>query len=221
MAAPRRCRQGFTRWNQSSALCVLLVEGAGERMHASQAEQFEALVGPYFDHLYRVAYRLTGSSHDAEDLVQTLFLKLYPKTRELQRIDALKPWLVRALYNAFVDQWRRRNGTTTPTAEDPEAELAAVPSDVPEPAYQTDLDLRLEVVAEAVNMLDPKHRSLIVLHDMEGYSLAELKALLNLPTGTLKSRLFRGRAHLRSLLSLEPSAEALRVPVQGDGEASA
>ncbi|MHB8745347.1 MAG: DUF423 domain-containing protein [Gammaproteobacteria bacterium] len=73
----------------------------------SHAVQFENLLRPHLEHLYRVAYRFAGNVCDAEDLVQDLLVKLYPKLSELTAVEQLRPWLARALYYHAIDKRRR------------------------------------------------------------------------------------------------------------------
>ncbi len=70
--------------------------------------QFEKLVSPHFNNLYKLAYRLTGQRDNAEDLVQDLLLKIYPRLEEMQGIDKLAAWLSRVLYRLFIDQYRQQ-----------------------------------------------------------------------------------------------------------------
>src|SRR5947209_19904760 len=79
---------------------------------------FEDLLRPQVEYLFRLAWRFTGSVADAEDLVQDVLLKLYPRTRQLVDIEQLRPWLARVLYREYVDLVRRR-------ARSPIADLAA------------------------------------------------------------------------------------------------
>src|SRR5882762_11464065 len=69
---------------------------------------FDDLLRPQVEYLYRLAWRFTGSVADAEDLVQDVLLKLFPKTEELLEIERLRPWLARVLYNQYVDSVRQR-----------------------------------------------------------------------------------------------------------------
>src|SRR5947207_13761729 len=69
---------------------------------------FEGLLRPQVEYLYRLAWRFTGSVADAEDLVQDVLIKLFPRTRELLEIEKLRPWLARVLYNQYVDSVRKR-----------------------------------------------------------------------------------------------------------------
>ena len=82
---------------------------------------FESLLAPHVDHLYRLAYRFTGNSHAAEDLVQDVLVKLYRMQGEIERLEKPRPWLARVLYHEYVDRWRRED---TITAEHTDALLA-------------------------------------------------------------------------------------------------
>lgn len=186
------------------------------RARGTLPARFDALLRPHVPLLYRVAYRYTGRREDAEDLVQDLLTKLYPRTADLERLDDLRPWLMRALYNAFVDGVRRqrRAPDSSPLPdEEPAAEV-----DVPDEAVR---DEQRQALAAAIGALSPEHRAVVVLHLLEGYSLPELQGLLELPIGTLKSRLHRAKAHLRSALdpadeqALEPKTHLERVNGHG------
>jgi len=157
--------------------------------------RFERLLTPVLPTLYRVAYRYTGRREDAEDLVQELLTRLYPRLDELERLETLRPWLMKALYNAFVDgvRWRSRR---------PDANGEGLPIDTL--AAATDSLRRLEDqqhLQRALDELTPEHRAVVMLHLVEGYSLPELSLWLDVELGTLKSRLHRARARLRASLA--------------------
>ncbi len=173
---------------------------------------FEELMEPHFHQLYRLACRFTANQYDAEDLVQDLLTKLYPKTAQLQQIGDLKTWLARSLYNLFIDRVRARSRSAMDLSDHALSDrLDTLPSEGSGPeAYQQRLQ-NLDLLDKALNKLSESHRSVLILHDMEGYTLAELQAILDLPMGTLKSRLHRARAGLRQVLAMEPSAGNGRV----------
>ncbi len=163
--------------------------------------EFETLVRPHLDGLYRMAYRLTGHNQDAEDLVQELMVRLYRGPQDLAQVVGLRPWLVGALHNLFVDQWRHRRRTPFGHLH-PEPWEALFENEAGASAVEQEVhaaDLRREVLA-ALYSLSRDHRALLVLHDVEGRSLPELTDVLHLPLGTLKSRLFRARRKLRAAL---------------------
>jgi RNA polymerase sigma-70 factor, ECF subfamily len=177
------------------------------RNAASQAAEFDQLLRPHVPSLYRTAYRYTGRREDAEDLVQDLLIKLYVRMPELTQVADLRPWLIRSLYHAFVDRYRKAG--RSPELVDVE-EQALVALDDPEQDMLT-LEQRRALTA-AIRQLNPEHRAVVMLHLVEGHSLVELSAILEVQVGTLKSRLHRAKAQLQENLKfMEPNALAERV----------
>jgi len=175
--------------------------------------RFEELLRPHLEYLYRLAWRFTGNSADAEDLVQDVLLKLYPR-EELSRIEKLRPWLARVLYRQYVDWVRRRaRSPIVEQALDMEGEdpLDALPALEGGPEEHAERSRWQERIAEALGRLNPEQRAVVALHDIEGYSLEELAEVLETPLGTLKSRLHRARGRLRALLRMEPFSAGERV----------
>lgn len=182
----------------------------------SEGSDFVAAVRPHLDHLYRTAYRFSGSAEDAEDLVQDLLTKLYARRTELQEVDQLRPWLTRSLYHAFVDAKRKRSRTPLGHQVEMQTEADADPWDCfagsgPLPEEETELLIAGARLRQALFTLRPEQRALLVLHDAEGYTLLELETLLSTPLGTLKSRLHRARHQMRDLLQPEPFSAIERV----------
>ncbi|MGQ0697360.1 MAG: RNA polymerase sigma factor [Panacagrimonas sp.] len=174
---------------------------------------FDELVRPHLERLYRLAFRFTGSRDDAEDLVQSLLIKLIPQERRLLEVEILGPWLARSLYNLYVDDARRRArevsgiGIATGDSEILD-QLVDEAAESPEQSAERLLSQRR--LSAAWQQLPPEQRAVIAWHDIEGYSLDELAVAHDLPLGTLKSRLHRARARMRRLL-MEPSALSERV----------
>lgn len=165
---------------------------------SSRQAEFEALVRRHLAWLYRQAYRYTGHREDAEDLVQELLARLYRNPGKFPQMAVPRAWLMKALHNLFVDQWRHRRRT-------PLGHLHPEPWEVlleNQPGGNTPEDavaaagLERDIVA-ALYSLGHEQRALLVLHDVEGHGLQELSETLGLPVGTLKSRLFRARRQLR------------------------
>jgi RNA polymerase sigma-70 factor (ECF subfamily) len=155
---------------------------------------FEQLLRPHLDRLYRLAFRFTGARDDAEDLVQELCTRLLPRLDDLQRLERPGPWLARALHNLYVDQVRHRARSPVETVDEP-PDVAA-----PGPDIEQLAGLTAERIAAALAQLPAEQRAVVAWHDIEGYTLEELADSQDLPLGTLKSRLHRGRAALRRLL---------------------
>lgn len=184
------------------------------------ASEFEAFVQPHVHHLYRLAYRFTGSVADAEDLVQDVLTKLLARSRELRSIDQPRPWLTRVLYHQFVDDVRAL-ARDPATPSESEVELSAqehsLAAEDATPETALERAFTAARLQSALRGLPEPQRAVLALHDMEGYTLTELSRMLELPIGTLKSRLHRARAALRTQLSpgagdrVEPSPPPGRV----------
>lgn len=185
----------------------------------SRRQRFETRVQPHLGTMYRFAYRLTERREDAEDLVQDVVVKLYPKLSELETLDRPGTWLNRVLYHHFVDLSRRqahRSLKFESEFADPE-NLQSWLETVPDPGFGPDEKLELDrlgtVVRSLLDALPADHRTLLLLHDVDRWRLEDLSEVLDLPVGTLKSRLHRIRSALRRKLesSVEPSEADQRL----------
>ncbi len=171
---------------------------------------FEDMVAPHIEQLYRLAFRFTGVREEAEDLVQDLLIRLYPRREELAAVDNLRPWLARVLYRLYIDRIRAA-GRSPLDSRDPETEVDQQEDGTPGPDQLTDRVLTRERLQRALAELNQDQRILLSLHDVEGYTLAELVDILETPIGTLKSRLNRARARVRESVSMEPFRDSRRV----------
>jgi RNA polymerase sigma-70 factor (ECF subfamily) len=167
--------------------------------------------------LYRSAYRWTGAVDRAEDLVQQLLLRLYPRLAELRELDQVRPWVLRVMYRIFVDQLRReRSSPVQFGGEAPDDAEAATEDDSwldpgPGPVELVEQQVTQERLLRAWERLGEEHRVVLAMHDIEDYTLPELAQIMDIPLGTLKSRLHRARARLRELLAAERMIAADRV----------
>ena len=172
------------------------------RSVSSDPASFEQLVKPHLKLLWQTAYRFTGHREDAEDLLQELLVRLLPQHKKLLAVEDLRPWLMRSLYHLFVDRRRHwlRSVLSRIEPSSGEAELDGYESQAPGPEEVMHAESLQRTVFRALATLDSDQRAVVVLHDMEGYTLAELQTTLDVPIGTLKSRLFRARRRLQALL---------------------
>lgn len=168
---------------------------------------FERLLRPHLESLYRLAYRFTGNVTDAEDLVQDLLIKIYPRREELKKVEKLRPWLVRVMYNLFIDNQRRHGRSPVHLAVDNNSgDEGTGPLDLltageaTNPESVTERHSSLDYLQKALEQLSDDHRLVLTLHDVEGYTLEEMTVIVACPIGTLKSRLHRARARLREIL---------------------
>ena len=186
----------------------------------SRAKRFEKLVQPHLEAMYRFAYRLAGQQQDAEDLVQDVVLKLYPRLSELESVEQLRPWLNRVLYRHFIDQVRRKGRRADRPVSDvaePEQQssfLDSYAADIPDLSEQISSERLKPVMDEIIQTLSPDRRTLMLLHDVDGWSQEDIAQVLEIPVGTVKSRVHRCRAALREKLlerpELFPQAERVK-----------
>lgn len=171
---------------------------------AQQSATFERLVQPHLDRLYRLAWRLTGGKAEAEDLFQELLIRAFQKLDELVEIDEPGSWLSRVMYNLFIDEQRRFARRRMHMVE--EGQLAGeglqglAGSESDNPAADNERHERIARLDAALAQLSDEHRVVVLLHDTEGYKMAEIEELTGVPVGTVKSRLHRARARLREIL---------------------
>jgi RNA polymerase sigma factor (sigma-70 family) len=147
--------------------------------------------------VYRLAYRLTGDPHDAEDLTQEVFVRVF---RSLSNYTpgTFEGWLHRITTNLFLDTVRRRARIRFEGLADDAAERLAGREPSPSEAYDdTHLDADIQ---GALDALPPDFRAAVVLCDIEGLSYEEIAATLGVKLGTVRSRIHRGRAQLRAAL---------------------
>jgi RNA polymerase sigma factor (sigma-70 family) len=190
------------------------------RSRDRRAADFERLVREHVPAFYRAAYRWTGAVDQAEDLVQELLVRLYPRLEELRGLDQVKPWALRVMYRIFVDQLRRqrnspvRFGLETEHTEEGEDGVGALVDEL-EPELLVDREIEQERIVAAWSQLSEEHRVVLSMHDIEEYSLVEIAAMTDTPVGTLKSRVHRARARLREVLQRERSGDSDRVTGSG------
>lgn len=186
-------------------------------MATGSGDPFSALLRPHLDRLYRLAFRLTGTRSDAEDLLQDVLTRLYTRRDELSSIENLTPWLGRVLYNRFVDdqrRYQRRRVHVVDGHHDPDL-APGVESDHPD--VRVERDRNVMALTKALDRLSDDHRITILLHDAEGYSLREIQTLTGVPLGTLKSRLHRARQRLRELMKNDGTLSHLQTCRYSEG----
>lgn len=154
--------------------------------------QIEELITQHYAAVYRVAYRLTGSAQDAEDLTQQAFLDAQHHLPSLRDPSRAKSWVCAIVRNHFRQGLRQAEPRAV--AIDAVAEPAA--AEVAEPIDQ-------DVLQNALNSLSDEYRTVLVLYYFENLNYSQISAELGLPVGTVMSRLSRGKQQLRRLLNPE------------------
>jgi len=164
---------------------------------------WDEVVLRYADQVYRYAYRLTGNKHDAEDLTQDVFVRVF-RALPTYTPGNFDGWLHRITTNLFLDQVRRRKRIRFDALADDAADKLPGREGSAESTHVAGLfDADVEA---ALRGLSPEFRAAVVLADIEGLTYEEIAEVLDAKLGTVRSRIHRGRAQLRAAL-----AERLRA----------
>jgi RNA polymerase sigma-70 factor (ECF subfamily) len=160
---------------------------------------------PHVNSMYNFAYRLTLDEDDAKDLVQDTFLKSYRFIDSFQQGTNAKAWLFRILKNSFINDYRKKS--KEPAKVDYQEVEGYYNSDDVDEVITTDLraetlqDMIGDEISNALNALDVDFRTVIILCDLEGFKYDEMAKILDIPIGTVRSRLHRARNLLKEKLS--------------------
>ena len=161
---------------------------------------------PYLDPLYNAAYRMARNPQDAEDLVQETYLKAYKYYDKFEEGTNLKAWLFKILKNTFINSYRKKQ-QAPPKADFADIEESfetIVRDDSGQQARTPEEELLEKVLDEdvqhAIEELPHDYRMVVLLADLEGFSYKEIADILEIPVGTVMSRLYRGRRLLEEAL---------------------
>jgi RNA polymerase sigma-70 factor, ECF subfamily len=185
-----------------------------ERTLAGDRDAYRVLVERHSRNIYRLAYRMTGNSHDAEEVVQEAFLRGFQKLKQFAGSSNFGTWVYRIAANYAIDLLRqrrvdesRRAATTKATEDAPELDLLSRVSDPgPSPerlAGSTELAARMTA---ALNTLTPAERTAIVMRHWDGCGIEEIADVLKSNGNATKNTVFRAVAKLRK--ALEPFVES-------------
>ncbi len=183
---------------------------------------FEKEFMPHIDSMYNFAFRLTNDEDDANDLVQDTYLKAFRFINSFSQGTNAKAWLFRILKNSFINDFRKKS--KEPAKVDYQDVETTYNSEEDAETNQT-VDLRAETVqdligdeiANALNSLPVDFRTVIILCDVEGFTYEEMAKILDIPIGTVRSRLHRARMLLKE--KLKSYAKSLGYNVNADSMA--
>lgn len=159
-------------------------------------KRFDGLVQEYLDNLYQLAYMRCQDKELAEDLVQDTCIKAFNSYMTKDKIENPKAWLFRILVNTHIDYTRKKqfNVVDMENFEFPQSDNTSKQAE--SNAFYNDL-------TKALNKLDEQQRTVVYLSDVQEYSYKEIAGMLEIPIGTVMSRLHRARQSLRKILSKE------------------
>jgi len=166
------------------------------RAKKGDAEAFAFLVETYETSVYRLALRMCGNSHDAEEVAQEAFVAAWKGLPSFRGESKFSSWLYQLTSNAAIDFLRREKRHRGATPIEDEVELAA-PGTPQQAAEEAELRQALQ---QALAQLTPEHRQIFLLRQMQQMSYEEIGRLLGLESGTVKSRLSRAKKQLRQIL---------------------
>ena len=174
---------------------------------------FEKEFFPHADALYNFAFRLTHDADDANDLVQDSFMKAFRFINSFEKGTNAKAWLFRILKNSFINDYRKKskqpskvdyNEVESYYNSDDDSDSVQITSDLRSDSLK---DMMGDEVAIALSLLDIEFRTIIILSDLEGFKYDEMAKILDIPIGTVRSRLHRARGLLKD--SLEDYAKKM------------
>ena len=167
---------------------------------------FEAAAMPFVDALYNTAFRMSRNTEDAEDLVQETYFKAYKYYDKFEEGTNLKAWLFKILKNTFINSYRKKQQIP------PQSDFGAIEESfegqvsdevmrrIKSPEEEVLSDVLDEDVQRALESLPPDYRMTVILADLEGFSYKEIAGILEIPVGTVMSRLYRGRKLLEAAM---------------------
>jgi RNA polymerase sigma-70 factor, ECF subfamily len=171
-----------------------------ERARKGDSQAFGALVERYQRRVVGVAQAVVHNQDDAIELAQETFVRAYENLSKFESRSSFSTWLYRIAANLSIDFRRREGRHQVLRGEDAETEINRLPSprgDSYQESVRTELNKRIN---GALEQLTPEHRAVILLREVEGLSYDEISDMLQVPRGTVMSRLHYARSHMRTIL---------------------
>ena len=170
-------------------------------------EAFDVLVEKYYKKIYNLAYRFVGDSEEANDLAQEIFTAAYQNLSKFRGDAKFSTWLFQIASNRGKNRFKylkRRgffaNKGLSDSGEDREPLQREIPDNSANPETILAGKQIQKIVQDAIDELEPDHKEIVLLRDIEGFSYDEIAKILNLPEGTTKSRLHRARMVVKEKL---------------------
>jgi RNA polymerase sigma-70 factor (ECF subfamily) len=168
---------------------------------------FDVLVEKYYKKIYNLSYRFVGDSEEANDLAQEIFTAAYQNLKKFRGDAKFSTWLFQIATNRGKNRFKylkRRGYFANKSQSDGDDEKEGLQRSIPD--FSTNPEEMLagkqiqKIVQDAINDLDPDHKEIVILRDIEGFSYDEIAKMLDLPEGTTKSRLHRARMVVKEKL---------------------
>ncbi len=173
---------------------------------------FEELVSSNQSHIYNLCYRMTHNAQDAEDMAQEALLKAWRNLNRFNAKSSFSTWLHRIAVNTCLDKLRKKKAKTVSIQE--MGETGQLITDERSMHIQ-ERSADRQQLKEALKALPPKHRAIIILRDVQGYSYEEISDILKCPMGTVRSRLARARNKIMDFIKdMEQTDQTMRQKEQ-------
>ncbi len=187
-----------------------------DRLCSGDQTAFTDLVGQYKKKVYYLAYDITGDHHEAEDISQEVFMKVYRALKRFRRDAKMSSWLHQITVNASIDSLRRKSAKPAkPMAEidglSTQGDLIGSGSQGFDPVRSTESAQIQNRIAQALQKITPKERAVFVMCHYNGLKMNETAETLNITVGTVKSLLFRAIRKLRKELSSFMDSYAMEI----------
>ncbi|WP_236904913.1 RNA polymerase sigma factor [Clostridium formicaceticum] len=174
-----------------------------EKAKKGDVESFELLIGAYQKKAFNIAYRILGNLEDANDMTQEALVKVYRSIHNFKGNSSFSTWLYSIVNNVCID-FIRKNKKTKLLYIDGQQEEGAYTKELPDemntPECLFEKNEVKKMIHDAINQLNYEQRKIIVLRDIQGFSYQEIAEILDISVGTVKSRINRGRNHLKLLI---------------------
>jgi len=174
-----------------------------ERFTDGDASAFAELVARFRKKIYYLAFQILGNHLDADEVVQETFVRIYRKREELSNVDNFTAFLIRIATNYAIDLLRKHKGhgqLMDDTSSLPGKIQIELSRRVPTPGDQFEDKVLMMEIRRALETLPPRQKITAILHDVEGYSKAEIAKILDCPEATIRSNLHIARTKLKKIL---------------------
>jgi RNA polymerase sigma-70 factor, ECF subfamily len=184
--------------------------------NTKDSSHFKSLVRRYQNRIYSAAYRILGNTEEAEEVVQETYIKVHHNLAKFRQESSFGSWIFKIAHNICIDilRSRRRNlGGVQLLSFDPQSSfesdestetsssvVSQVADEAPCPSTMLDMNEQSEIIEASLKELPENQRTVVVLHDIEGFSYQEISDIVGANLGTVRSRLHYGRLRLRQLL---------------------
>ena len=174
-----------------------------ESFVSGDQSSFAELVARFRRKIYNLAFQLLGNHLDADEVVQETFVRIYKRREELRNVTYFSTFLMRIATNYAIDMLRRRKGHSSMPDESVSLqsdEQVSLSKRVATPVEMYEQKRLMEEIGKALELLPPRQRLTAILHDIEGYTKAEIAAIFDCPQATVRSNLHIARTKLKKIL---------------------